>query len=56
MQFGGLEILLIFAIIFMFWGPKQLPKIADAFKKSKDIVKSDEKKSGEESGVGDAEE
>lgn len=39
MRFGGLEIIVIAGLVLLFWGPKQLPKLADAAKKSKDIMK-----------------
>lgn len=39
MRFGGLEIFALLALVLLFYGPKQLPKLADAFNKSKRIVK-----------------
>lgn len=41
MRFGGLEIIVIAGLVLLFWGPKQLPKLADAAKKSKDIMKKE---------------
>lgn len=49
MRFGGLEIFALLALVLLFYGPKQLPKLADAFKKSKHIVKDAD-------GMGEAEE
>lgn len=49
MRFGGLEIVALLALVFLFYGPRQLPKLADAFKKSKHIVKDAD-------GTGEAEE
>ncbi len=32
MRFGGLEILVIFAIVLLFFGPKQIPKLTSTLK------------------------
>ena len=42
MRFGGLEILVIAGLVLLLWGPKRLPELAGAVKKSKDIIKSDD--------------
>ena len=42
MRFGGLEILVIAGLILLLWGPRQLPNLAGAVKKSKDIIKNDD--------------
>lgn len=34
MRFGGLELLVIFAIILLIFGPKQLPKLTKSLKES----------------------
>ena len=47
MRFGGLEILVIFAIVLLFFGPKQIPKLAstlkDAIKNFKEDSTDEEK-------------
>ncbi len=40
MRFGGLEILLIFIIIMLFFGPKQIPKLTSTIKDSIKDLKS----------------
>jgi len=48
MRIGFLELIVIFAIILILFGGKQLPKLAQSLGKSKKILQ-DEFKSGEDS-------
>ena len=43
MRFGGLEILFIFAIILLFFGPKQIPKLTGVIKDSIESFKGEVK-------------